>query len=50
VEEAAHTYDAAAIAYAGGVNTDTNFPPTPVQLAILGQPVCFCLLLTNVRW
>jgi hypothetical protein len=39
VEEAAHTYDAAAMAYAAGTDTDTNFPPTDGQIATLGQPV-----------
>ena len=40
MEEAAHTYDAAAMAYAAGADTDTNFLPTAAQLATLGQPVC----------
>ena len=39
VEAAAHTYDAAAMAYAAGTDTDMNFPPTPAQLETLGQPV-----------
>jgi hypothetical protein len=39
VEEAARTYDAAAMAYAAGTGTDTNFPPTAPQIDTLGQPV-----------
>lgn len=39
VEEAAHTYDAAAMAYAGGPNTDLNFPPTTEQISACGTPV-----------
>ena len=51
MEEAAHLYNAAAMAYAAGVNIDTNFPPTPAGIATLGQPVlaleCSAVLL---RW
>lgn len=39
MEGAARTYDAAALAYAGGLNTDTNFPPSPEALAAIGHPV-----------